>query len=744
MKRFLIWFFTILGLIALSVVTWFVGPMIGLSLTWIIVIIATIWFIAFMVWLIRWMIRRRQARKLEEEVAGAADDTPVLREKMQDAMETLKRTTGRKGSAGLYELPWYIMIGPPGSGKTTALVNSGLKFPLAGPEGAKAIAGVGGTRHCDWWFTEEAVMIDTAGRYTTQDSDADADSKSWEGFLDMLSENRPRQPINGVLVCISVEDIMTLPPGELDAHANAIRRRLDELHKKLKIAFPVYVMLTKMDLLAGFMEMYGDLSPDQTGMVWGATFQPKKKNDNMVASFGTEFDELMMALSEQVTDRLQIMPDPRARSRIFGFPSQMASLKEPINEFLTKVFEPSRYRVDVALRGVYFTSGTQEGNPIDRIIGALSRNFGTQGGMMPAFSGQGRSFFLTDLLQKVVFQESGWVSTNLSHVRRMIFMKSAMYVLLFLGVIGVGAAWGWSYMQNKDLIARTERSVDDYRDMASDFLKEPKITNGDVLAVDDALYKLRTMPMGYSTRDESISITEKLGLGQHKRLRSAALGAYRDGLDRLFLPRLVWRVEDQLAKNIDNEEFVYEALKVYLMLGGKQRMDVAFVRAWMQRGWEKQYPGVADAKGRERLMAHLDVILEEPSSSVDLNAPLIKEAQQVLARMPLADRVYTLMKLRAESDAYPPWLVSERAGADAKIVFETRDGGDLSTVVVPGFYTKDDFIYGFLAQIEGIIEEIKNEKWVLGDAGKQATFEAQYKTLRENVMKRYRREFINA
>ena len=74
-----------------------------------------------------------------------------------------------------------------------------------------AVQGVGGTRYCDWWFTDEAVLIDTAGRYTTQDSDAKADRRSWLAFLDMLSQNRPRQPINGVIVAISIADVLNLP-----------------------------------------------------------------------------------------------------------------------------------------------------------------------------------------------------------------------------------------------------------------------------------------------------------------------------------------------------------------------------------------------------------------------------------------------------------------------------------------------------------------------------------------------------
>ena len=119
------------------------------------------------------------------ETVAEDSDAPVLKQKMEDALASLKRT-GKSNARALYDLPWYLIIGPPGAGKTTALVNSGLKFPLAGDNAAMAVQGVGGTRYCDWWFTDEAVLIDTAGRYTTQDSDAKADRSSWLAFLDML------------------------------------------------------------------------------------------------------------------------------------------------------------------------------------------------------------------------------------------------------------------------------------------------------------------------------------------------------------------------------------------------------------------------------------------------------------------------------------------------------------------------------------------------------------------------------
>ena len=351
------------------------------------------------------------------EPAPDETDAPILKEKMQDALATLKRT-GKSSASDLYDLPWYLIIGPPGAGKTTALVNSGLKFPLAGDTAAKAVQGVGGTRYCDWWFTDEAVLIDTAGRYTTQDSDAKVDRKSWLAFLDMLRNNRPRQPINGVLVAISIEDVLKLPPAEVAAHADAIRKRLDELHDELKVDFPVYAVFTKMDLIVGFTQYFADLDEAKRQVVWGATFQTADKKANNVGKVPAEIDLLIQRLSERMPERLQEEPDLRARAILFGFPAQISAIKKPISDFLNRIFEPTRYQTSATLRGFYFTSGTQEGTPFDPVIGALQKSYGVESFGAAGFSGVGKSYFLHDLLTKVVFGEAGWVSTNIAAVRR--------------------------------------------------------------------------------------------------------------------------------------------------------------------------------------------------------------------------------------------------------------------------------------------------------------------------------------
>jgi len=173
----------------------------------------------------------------------------------------------------VHELPWYVFIGAPGSGKTTALVNAGLHFPLKGSGGDQALAGVGGTRNCDWWFTDEAVLLDTAGRYTTQESDLEADAAAWQGFLGLIKRFRPRRPLNGALVTLSISDLMLWSEDERRRYAWHVRSRVAELYERLGVRFPVYLLVTKTDLLAGFMEFFGELDAEARQRVWGLTFE---------------------------------------------------------------------------------------------------------------------------------------------------------------------------------------------------------------------------------------------------------------------------------------------------------------------------------------------------------------------------------------------------------------------------------------------------------------------------------------
>jgi type VI secretion system protein ImpL len=340
-----------------------------------------------------------------------AKELETLRARFQQAAANLEDTRfpnpdGRPRA--VEELPWYVMIGAPGSGKTTALLNSGLRFPLYTKDsGGASVPGVGGTRNCDWWFADEAVLLDTAGRYTTQESDRKADAAAWHGFLALLKQFRPDRPLNGALVTVSVLDLMLWSKKERARFAAHTRMRLAEMYAALDQRFPVYVVVTKMDLLAGFVEFFGDYDHTARMQVWGTTFDHGINPALIAQPYANDFAALEQRLGAEMLARLHEEPDLQRRAAIYRFPQQFHCVGPLIGELLGLAFGTQVNHLPLQLRGVYFTSGTQEGNPIDRVLAAMARTFRLERNTTALMSGTGKSYFLTRLLRDVVFPEQG-------------------------------------------------------------------------------------------------------------------------------------------------------------------------------------------------------------------------------------------------------------------------------------------------------------------------------------------------
>jgi type VI secretion system protein ImpL len=139
------------GLASISMMVWTLGPLIeiggyrpldGYITRQAVILILTAAVAGFGGF--RFYRRKKSAEQLADGIGAAAQtesDAVVLKDKMKDALATLKKASGK--AEYLYDLPWYLLIGPPGAGKTTALVNSGLKFPLSRGATPAADAGFG-------------------------------------------------------------------------------------------------------------------------------------------------------------------------------------------------------------------------------------------------------------------------------------------------------------------------------------------------------------------------------------------------------------------------------------------------------------------------------------------------------------------------------------------------------------------------------------------------------------------------
>lgn len=342
----------------------------------------------------------------------AAKNIADLRERFErstGALESERFTKSDGSSVSVHDLPWYAVIGAPGTGNSTALLNSGLRFPLQDENTPPQVTGIGGTRYCEWWFSDEAVFLDTAGRYVAHETrnlkDSLAGSAAWHAFLGLLKRHRPRQPISGAIVTVSVTDLLLWAKPERQQFAAHVRMRLSELYAGLNTRFPVYLTITKMDLLAGFIEFFGQMDDEARSQVWGTTFDAGVDPVDIAKFYAKDFGVLQDRLYAEMLARLQEEPDLVRRASIYRFPQQFHAIGPLVQEILGMAFSMHIDHQPIMLRGAYFTSATQAGKPIDRVMRTLERAFKVEHREIEA-SGPGRSFFVTRLLREVVFAEA--------------------------------------------------------------------------------------------------------------------------------------------------------------------------------------------------------------------------------------------------------------------------------------------------------------------------------------------------
>jgi type VI secretion system protein ImpL len=188
-----------------------------------------------------------------------------LQARMKEAFSQLKRSkAGRGRGSALYTLPWYVIIGPPAAGKTTALQQSGLTFMQPGG-GSPRIRGTAGTKNCDWWFSNEAILLDTAGRFVTDDDD----EAEWFAFLETVRRFRGRKPLDGILVAVSIADLIGDSGAAIDDMAERLRSTVDEVLARLDLVLPMYVVFTKSDLIGGFDDRQEDNRADAITRIRG-------------------------------------------------------------------------------------------------------------------------------------------------------------------------------------------------------------------------------------------------------------------------------------------------------------------------------------------------------------------------------------------------------------------------------------------------------------------------------------------
>ena len=778
------------GITALSFIIWVIGPVFSIvdsrplepeqNRVISIALLYLVWGLSqaiprlYNMWLNRKLMSSLETSpsgEPEQDRKRLTNEEQVLASRFGEATEMLKKAHfQRHNSKGtpfwaqrfsrqyLYQLPWYMIIGAPGAGKTTALVNSGLQFPLADKFGKAALRGIGGTRNCDWWFTNEAVLLDTAGRYATQESQQERDASEWHHFLGLLCKYRGRQPINGVIVTLSVADLLSQTPEALRNQALTLRQRLMELHDRLGIRFPVYVLVTKADLLKGFRSYFAGLDKTQREQIWGFTFpwaQASTADFELSSQFQQEYWLLQQRLDAGLADTLLAESDAQSRADSYLFPQEFAALRPLLAEALETLFARSDFETQFAPRGIYFASGTQEGLPFDRVMGELTRALhlpgqqGSESGRWdqvgkdaPIPPTKGQSFFLKDMLEDVVFQESGLAASNRWWELRNRAGLWSGYLALLVIVVVAGALWLTSYSKNKTYLQEMAAKTPQVEQLGEQLQRQG---NGDLFALVPYLNTLLHLPESKDFSLQDPPLTRRMWLYRGTEVSDASQALYSKALKQLLLPQVAQNITRWLRNdNGSDADYSYEALKAYQMLYQPKHYDGKFLQAWLMLNISRELPQNVTQQEVKQLAWHLQQLLETQiqSSPYAQDDMLVKREQALINQMPLSQRVYGRLKRLLQRDgSLPTVTLAALGGPQSELVFSRKSGKSVNDGVA-GLYTPDGYWQHVDKQIAPVTQALyQDDRWVLGGTTQQENSQQTDLAVRQLYMQDYIRQW---
>ena len=783
-----IWYFltdtrhlTILGLTAMAAFFYLGAQVLELALIWALAATGLMLMLAGVVWLWR---RRRATREsdglgaaigaqaattaqAESQVRDQSEaEVKAIRDSMLKAIETIR---GSKmgivsGTRALYELPWYMVIGNPAAGKSTAITNSGLQFPFAD---GKIVYGVGGTRNCDWFFTTDGILLDTAGRYAVLDEHR----AEWHGFLDLLKKYRRRAPINGILIAVSIAELRGDDPEVGIKLARSLRKRVQDLIERLEVFAPVYVVFTKADLIAGFSEFFARAERGERERVWGATMPYKRKagSQQMMAFFDHSFDELCAGLKELSVANMSQQRRDRMEPGVFTFPLEFATIRAPLRSFLVTLFEENPFQFKPVFRGYYFTSALQEGAAVSEQSRRLAKRFDLTVPDTPPVAGSGQSgFFLLKLFRDVIFADKDLVSQYASKNKVRLTYAAFFAATVLLGVSLGG--WSWSYLGNRQLVSNVQADL-------------------------DKVIKLQARRLDLQSRLEALEILQdrieqldkyraerpwslRMGLYQGELLERKLREEYFAGVREVMLKPVVANLETLLSEmnahadqlqapgaqaaasaapvapgrqfqeaSAVNVEDAYNALKSYLMLADTSHAEPSHLndqltRYW--RGWLENNRGAMPREqmihSAERLMTFYLAQTADPSwPRIEQKLALVDQARENLRRvvrgMPARERVYADIRARANT-RYPAMTV-------ARMVGEQDQALVTGSYAIPGAYTREaweKFVQD--AFREAATHELQSADWVLKTAARDdLTLEGSPEQIQKGLTDLYKADY---
>ncbi|MDH0648578.1 type VI secretion system membrane subunit TssM [Pseudomonas sp. GD03858] len=657
------------------------------------------------------------------------------------------------GRRARYRLPWYLVLGEQGAGKSSFIDHSNQCFSLTRIASSQARLRQSdlGAYPIGWWVGNDAVIIDPPGAFTLQEATAGAlhddarvpdglQSRLWNHLLDWLERNRSRRALDGVLLVVDLPALINATPEQRMVLAHGLRTRVHEVSSQLGCRLPLYVVLSKFDLLQGFDQCFARLSHEQRERMLGFTFKQEAVDtfDAWLDEFAEYHDRLTHALYEQTLASLGSPSQARQRERLIALHGQLVGLRPVLTGFLRETLASDRYTTPALVRGVYWCSVLQQGEIDNAFVREAAQpyveEFPVREGRAP---GKHSVYFAQQVFQRVLYREAGLAGDNARVARQKRQMAWAGAGLGVLTIAVCAATWQRYFDINQAKAVNVLAKSREFRHQEVDSRLDPTARN-----LLQPLDQIRDAVSVFGDYRNVWPLVADLGLYQGRVIGPMVDEAYLRLLSRRFLPALASGVVDAMRTAPVGSEQQMAALRVYRMIEDRKSRRPAWVEDWMARQWQMAYPGQGQLQ--RDLMRHLEYALAYADADLSPYRRQASEVQQALRAMPMPQRVYASLKQQAHEQLHAGLDIRSQVGPAFDMVYQPVAGAtqdDDATWLAP-LLTARGFKEFFEPRSQHLAEMAMIDQWALGERAQLDYSDADRQVLTERVRTLYGADYI--
>ncbi len=730
--------------VVLCYAIWWVGPLIAigpyfpLGGIWVRKILITLilcWALwPFVAICLGWLFRYARAPLPQRKKKTVQLDRVSTR--FYDALRTLQhvslagaktrwqRWRTRRKRQYIDEKPWFLVMGPPGCGKTSLIYESGEHLLLSEQYGLAQTTDIGPTQDCNWWLTDRAVYIDTAGEWILLHGQSEEAGIAKQKLFSLIRKYRRYPGVDGIVLCLDAAMLLQASLTERKSLADTLRVRIQEVAASFHTDIAVYLLLNNIDKLSGGEAFLSLVNEDVLAEGLGISLACNQQDHNDLAADEARYRELQTKVSRYVLEVLHNAPDHATRQQLLLFTESLGALQKPLFSLFEQVFPATPIGYSGILRQFWLGStlafSSWEGQFESRPMGPI---------YYPAFSNA--------ITERGILHSSGPLPLR----NRLILAGRYLLVtmLLALTLLMLGARYFWEY----DYIAYASARFEETKRIVRDIPLTNQI-NDDLVAAFEQLGYISTQFLESSTP----LLTPYF---EHRLLNRVMLQTYHRHLNKIFWPAVENYVTNELRKDtMADDDDGYDTLKIYLMLGQPEHRSPQALENWFMSRWSEFAPPGYTLSERKLFSYHLRELFNDTSTNaikIKLDNNLIRAARIKAMRVPIHIRVVQRLQDKPLPSSIENITLADMAGPSVTLMLRRKSPSTITDLAIPGFYTRASYHGIFLAQLQEESEAmIKEQSWVLSD-GKdsvgQINLLAAAQKLSDEARKYYLMEYAN-